>query len=319
MDKPMENTYIIVHAWMRSELDLNSNELLVYAAIYGFCQDRKSHFLGGRSYLAAWTGTTKRSVQNNLNSLLEKGLIAKEEKVVNGVKACEYYPVNLPWEDEAKKEQDSTEGGRENISSPGKKVLQGGEKISPGVGKNFPRGREKISPSNIKSNINNYINTSSSSDGTTESAVPPKQKTSEMVVLVAERWNALQEIGIKPVSKISDSSSRRKMLGARLLEYGIEGVLAAIERIPRSRFLRGQNKSGWTITFDWFVRPNNFPKVLEGNYDDPGGDAQKGGCGYGDTGRESGGYPGGGGEGFGRGGGTKEYDPREFLGSLLDT
>ena len=81
MDKPMENTFIIVHAWMRSELDLNSNELLVYAAIYGFCQDRKSHFLGGRSYLAAWTGTTKRSVQNNLNSLLKKGLIAKEEKV----------------------------------------------------------------------------------------------------------------------------------------------------------------------------------------------------------------------------------------------
>ena len=24
----------------------------------------------------------------------------------------------------------------------------------------------------------------------------------------------------------------------------------------------------WQITFDWFVRPNNFPKVLDGNYDD---------------------------------------------------
>ena len=24
---------------------------------------------------------------------------------------------------------------------------------------------------------------------------------------------------------------------------------------------------GWIITFDWFVRPNNFIKVLEGNYE----------------------------------------------------
>ncbi len=31
--------------------------------------------------------------------------------------------------------------------------------------------------------------------------------------------------------------------------------------------MKGKNKNGWVITFDWFVLPNNFPKVLEGNYD----------------------------------------------------
>ena len=25
-------------------------------------------------------------------------------------------------------------------------------------------------------------------------------------------------------------------------------------------------KNDWIITFDWFVKPSNFPKVLEGNY-----------------------------------------------------
>jgi len=32
--------------------------------------------------------------------------------------------------------------------------------------------------------------------------------------------------------------------------------------------LKGQNNKGWTITFDWFIKPNNFIKVLEGNYKD---------------------------------------------------
>ena len=56
------------------------------------------------------------------------------------------------------------------------------------------------------------------------------------------------------------------MLRARVNEYGAEAVLNAIERIRKSSFLRGQNKQGWMITFDWFVRPNNFIKVLDGNY-----------------------------------------------------
>ena len=56
------------------------------------------------------------------------------------------------------------------------------------------------------------------------------------------------------------------MLKCRIEEYGIEDVLKAVESIARSPFLMGQNNRGWMITFDWFVKPNNFPKVLEGNY-----------------------------------------------------
>ena len=33
----------------------------------------------------------------------------------------------------------------------------------------------------------------------------------------------------------------------------------------------------WVITFDWFIKPNNFIKVLEGNYDDmPNGSSKLG-------------------------------------------
>ena len=319
----MQNTYINIQSWMVGGLGLKNNELLIYAIIYGFCQDGKSHFVGGRSYLAMWTNSTVRNVQNNLNSLLKKGLIGKEEKTVNGVKACEFYPINLPWDNEDGEERNQTEEGRENISPSGKKVLVGGEKSSLGVGKKVPQGGEKSSPNNIKSNIKGNIESSSLSDNTDESTPLPAQKISQMAALVVDKWNGLQEIGIKPVSKISVHSARYEMLRVRLREYGLEAVLSAIEHISKSKFLRGHNKNGWMITFDWFVRPNNFPKVLEGNYDDCDENIAKGiakgGSGYGNYGPESGGYSGGNSKESGQGGGTKGYDPRDFLGDLLDT
>ncbi len=83
---------------------------------------------------------------------------------------------------------------------------------------------------------------------------------------IIRAWNGLADIGIPPISKISDSTNRYKMLNARLSKYGIDDVLKAIDNIRNSDFLKGNNKKGWIITFDWFVKPNNFPKVLENNY-----------------------------------------------------
>jgi hypothetical protein len=41
-----------------------------------------------------------------------------------------------------------------------------------------------------------------------------------------------------------------------------------IENASASSFLAGQNRRDWQATFDWLFRPNNFVKVLEGNYKD---------------------------------------------------
>lgn len=83
---------------------------------------------------------------------------------------------------------------------------------------------------------------------------------------ILDAWNALSDYGIKPVSKMNTSSKRYQSLCARIKEHGVECVLKAIENIKCSDFLQGKSKD-WIITFDWFVKPNNFPKVLEGNYD----------------------------------------------------
>lgn len=85
---------------------------------------------------------------------------------------------------------------------------------------------------------------------------------------IVEKWNTLSEYGIKPISRLHSDSKRYKCLASRLNEYGKEEVVRAIENIKKSNFLQGKESgSSWVITFDWFVLPSNFPKVLDGNYE----------------------------------------------------
>lgn len=88
---------------------------------------------------------------------------------------------------------------------------------------------------------------------------------------IMEEWNKLSKYGIKQISRLNKSSNRYNMLVARIKQYGKDDILTAIDKIKQSDYCQGKNKYGWTITFDWFVRPNNFPKVLDGNYDNRGG------------------------------------------------
>ena len=86
----LDNNYINIQYWMVSKLNLKGNELLLYAIIYGFSQDGNSVFSGSSSYLESWLNTSKQTVFNTLKSLVEKGLIIKMDKIVNGVKLCDY-------------------------------------------------------------------------------------------------------------------------------------------------------------------------------------------------------------------------------------
>lgn len=83
--------YITIQGFMVTDLKLKGNELLIYACIYGFSQTENQLFTGSLQYLADWTNSTKQGVSKCLKSLVEKGLIVKNERIINGVKFCEYY------------------------------------------------------------------------------------------------------------------------------------------------------------------------------------------------------------------------------------
>ena len=123
---------------------------------------------------------------------------------------------------------------------------------------------------NSRTQINNISNSKELDcpSGSEERSVQAEVKE----VLLA--WNKLSDYGIAPVKKIGSGSKRASCLRARLREYGIEDVLTAIANIRESDFLKGKNNRGWIITFDWFVLPTNFPKVLEGNYNNRNGSSE---------------------------------------------
>ena len=82
---------------------------------------------------------------------------------------------------------------------------------------------------------------------------------------VVKAWN---DLGLQKVIKLTAASNRGRMLHARIKEYGFDTVLSTIQSIKDCPFLMGQNKMGWMPDFAWVIKPNNFIKVLEGNYAD---------------------------------------------------
>ena len=83
---------------------------------------------------------------------------------------------------------------------------------------------------------------------------------------IIDEWNTLEEFGITPVKRMTPK--REQAVKARIRQNHMDDILEAIENIRHSSFLQGQNKEGWMITFDWFLKPGNFAKVFEGQYAD---------------------------------------------------
>ena len=89
--KVNRENFITLQGWMLTDLGLKGNELIIYACIYGFSQAEDQVFSGSLQYLADWTNSTKQGVSKSLKSLVEKGFIVKNDRMINGVKFCEYH------------------------------------------------------------------------------------------------------------------------------------------------------------------------------------------------------------------------------------
>lgn len=78
--------FINLQGWMITELGLKRDELIVYALIYGFSQDKESEFHGSIAYVEQWLSCTRKHAIDVLKSLEKKHYIAKRQIVDNKVK-----------------------------------------------------------------------------------------------------------------------------------------------------------------------------------------------------------------------------------------
>ena len=70
-----DGNYYTVQGWMVNKLDLSGYELACFAIIYGFSQDGQSPFKGSLDYISSFLKCSTRTVQRNIDNLIEKNFI----------------------------------------------------------------------------------------------------------------------------------------------------------------------------------------------------------------------------------------------------
>ena len=168
-----KESFFTIQAFMVNDLKLKSNELLIYAIIFGFSQIENQYFTGSLNYLAEWTGlSSKTTVKTILNGLLAKGLLEKEDIYKNGVKYCKYKALTEPKPKEEiktvsviKDVKDDVDIGKKNSDEKYIKNCNGISKIDIGISKidmgvyqKMIQGISIFDNNNIDIHIDNNIN-----------------------------------------------------------------------------------------------------------------------------------------------------------------
>lgn len=108
--------------------------------------------------------------------------------------------------------------------------------------------------------IKNWSKYQGVNNKTTTSEQPVNTNNKDNKVIIKE-YNNISELS--SVAKLTDK--RTKSINARIKDYSYEQVIDVIAMVSKSDFLRGIN-GDWKCNFDWIMNPNNFVKILEGNY-----------------------------------------------------
>jgi hypothetical protein len=102
--------------------------------------------------------------------------------------------------------------------------------------------------------------------------LPPKGEKQQPVPFekIMQLYN---EICVSFPKVLNIEGQRRKAVAARWKTYkSLEAFETLFRKTEASSFLKGHNDRNWMADFDWITKPTNMTKVLEGKYDDKGGD-----------------------------------------------
>lgn len=229
MEKP--SYFAVIPASVRYDKRLKPIERLLFGEIT--CLTNKDGYcFASSSYFAELYGVTRVSISSYISNLAKCGYIDVE--IENKCYRKIFLKQGL---------NEILQGVKENEQGV-KEILQGCENsLTPTCKKTFTQNN---------TSINNLTNNSKEE---VEEEKPQNHKP------ILDAWNEL------PIANITGIRGKRlDSLRARLKEYSQDDILKAIRLIKKCPFLLGDNQRNWQITFDWFLKPNNFPKVLEGNY-----------------------------------------------------
>ena len=220
----------------------NGTQLKIVMAVirytYGF--SRKDAELS-LVYLSNATGVDKRNLRREINILIsDKVLTVTKEATFT---QSRMFRINKDYE-----EWKLNDPQWENIPT-------GGEITLPTEGEltHSPEGEITHSPGGELTPQERKINKDLKKD----------IKKDDLYDKIKDMFNSIA-VDLPKVKALSEA--RKKAINARVKEHGIDLVREAFMTAQASDFLCGRGGDKWKASFDWIMNPNNFIKVIEGNY-----------------------------------------------------
>lgn len=213
--------------------------------------------------LAKRTHTEEQVIEQLLNELEENRVFSRDE---NGV----IFSRRLVREAELSKirSEAGRKGGRPSLRRRGN---QNESNLKAKENQNESKDESKLKAASASASASAYASVSEYAsderieERKSEGKKEGKQEEEKLIGDIIAKWNTFaQEQGLAKVDFIRPGTTRYQKLKARLKEkeFDFDAILKEIER---SDFLKGAS-SNWRVSFDWIICPNNYPKVLEGQY-----------------------------------------------------
>lgn len=139
---------------------------------------------------------------------------------------------------------------------------------------------DNVDDNDVSKETDNNIPSKEGSSISENPKVDPAKRCAKIdFAAIKEYWNTKHDQSGSVMRRLTLMSDQRKgNVRSRIREYGgdVQMVYKAIDKAMASDFMNGKNGKGWVASFDWMMCPSNFPKVLEGNYDNeqPAGSQQ---------------------------------------------
>jgi predicted transcriptional regulator len=232
------DNYITIQGFMITDLKLKGNELIIYAVIYGFSQAENQTFSGSLQYLADWLNGTRQGVQKSLKSLIEKGFVVKTDKIVNGVKFCEY---------------SATKGVYNSVAQCTTQLQGVYNSVAQGCTTQLHGGVQLSCTNNIKDNKKDNINIKES-----KKESPKNSSFDEIILEYAKKLDISMRAEITDLLQewLKVRKAKRAAMTDRAIKMNIEKLdsLAALSGLSVPEYLREVICRGWAA----FYQIKNF-------------------------------------------------------------
>lgn len=250
MEKP--NYYGILPANVRYDKELKPMEKILFTEISSLTS-KEGYCYAKNSYFADLYDVHKNTVGNWINNLVKRGYLKSViiyEKGTKNIQERRLY-ITTPTSEKV-----DTPVNEKNDTYQRKDLEGINEKIDTPINEKIEDNNTSINNTSLLLNNNNNNN------------IYVKNEFSRACEEIKSKWIKIAHEYKLSGTQLKITEKRKRVINNLLKEYSAEEVLQAMEKVHTSSFLQGNNKTGWQISFDWFINKSNFLKVLEGNYDD---------------------------------------------------